>query len=319
MLQALGGLALLGTLYFSALTLRLNRRGQLTERFTKAIEQLGSDSLPVRLGGIYALEQIAFDSAELHWPVVEVLSAYLRAHAQASEERELARNTSVLRRTVDHWTIAMVIGRRRAEHDPEGQTVELGETYIWAVRWKGARLNHAELRGARLQGGDLRYAQMAGADLYKAHLQATNLYEARLEGANLAGAHLEGAILVGTHLEGADMSGAQLQGATLMKAHLTGANLFGARLERANLLGADLEGVTLSYAHLEEADLRTADLARAEFRGAHLKGAFLHGADLTGTDLSHTQLASARVDASTILPTHLYEEEPVDPARPRPE
>jgi hypothetical protein len=74
-LQALGGLALLGTLYFSARTLGLNRRGQLTERFSKAIEQLGSDSLAVRLGGIYALEQIAFDSAELHWSIMEVLTA----------------------------------------------------------------------------------------------------------------------------------------------------------------------------------------------------------------------------------------------------
>src|SRR5215472_1121211 len=53
-LQGLGGLALLGTLYFSARTLRLNRRGQLTERFSKAIEQLGSEALAVRLGGIYA-------------------------------------------------------------------------------------------------------------------------------------------------------------------------------------------------------------------------------------------------------------------------
>src|SRR5947209_447731 len=49
-LQSLGGLALLGTLYFSAHTLRLNRRGQLTERFTKAIEQLASEKLAVRLG-----------------------------------------------------------------------------------------------------------------------------------------------------------------------------------------------------------------------------------------------------------------------------
>ncbi len=82
-LQALGGLALLGTLYFSARTLRLNRRGQLTERFSKAIEQLGSGSLAVRLGGIYALEQIAVDSEELHWPVMEVLTAFLRESSTA--------------------------------------------------------------------------------------------------------------------------------------------------------------------------------------------------------------------------------------------
>src|SRR5215471_18076629 len=50
--------------------LELQRRGQVTERFTKAIEQLGQSEegkLDVRLGAVYALEQIARDSAELHW------------------------------------------------------------------------------------------------------------------------------------------------------------------------------------------------------------------------------------------------------------
>ena len=35
---------------------------QITDRFTKAIEQLGDDKLQVRLGGIFALERIACDS-----------------------------------------------------------------------------------------------------------------------------------------------------------------------------------------------------------------------------------------------------------------
>jgi hypothetical protein len=46
-------------------SLELSRRGQVNERFSKAIEQLGSDKLDVRIGGIYALEQIAHDSREL--------------------------------------------------------------------------------------------------------------------------------------------------------------------------------------------------------------------------------------------------------------
>src|SRR4051812_24926990 len=51
---------------FTGLSYRLNRAGQLTERFTRAIDQLGSTSLDVRLGGIYALERIARDSADDH-------------------------------------------------------------------------------------------------------------------------------------------------------------------------------------------------------------------------------------------------------------
>jgi len=37
----------------------LTEQGQITDRYTKAVEQLGSDKLDVRIGGIYALERIA--------------------------------------------------------------------------------------------------------------------------------------------------------------------------------------------------------------------------------------------------------------------
>jgi hypothetical protein len=83
---AVAGGAIVGALNFretsrqNRAVLEVQRRGQVTERFTRAIEQLGQlgpEKLAVRLGGIYALEQIAMDSEELHWPVMEVLTAYV--------------------------------------------------------------------------------------------------------------------------------------------------------------------------------------------------------------------------------------------------
>ena len=62
-------------------TYRLTQQGQITDRYTKAIEQLGSDKLDVRLGGIYALERLAIDSGRDHPTVVEVLSAFVREHS----------------------------------------------------------------------------------------------------------------------------------------------------------------------------------------------------------------------------------------------
>jgi hypothetical protein len=53
----------------------------VTERYTKAIEQLGSDKLDIRIGGIYALERIARDSARDHPTVIEVLAAFAREHS----------------------------------------------------------------------------------------------------------------------------------------------------------------------------------------------------------------------------------------------
>jgi hypothetical protein len=66
----------------AARTLQVTEQGHITERYTKAIEQLGSDKLDVRLGGIYALERIAVDSKRDHPTVVEVLGAFVREHSR---------------------------------------------------------------------------------------------------------------------------------------------------------------------------------------------------------------------------------------------
>ena len=64
-------------------TVEVAQEQQITERFTRAIEQLGNEqSMSMRLGGIYALERIAKDSERDHWQVMEVLTAYVRENAR---------------------------------------------------------------------------------------------------------------------------------------------------------------------------------------------------------------------------------------------
>jgi hypothetical protein len=52
-----GFVVLLGsaaTLWFTARTYLLGREGQVTDRYTKAVGQLGDVQAPVRVGGVYA-------------------------------------------------------------------------------------------------------------------------------------------------------------------------------------------------------------------------------------------------------------------------
>ena len=51
---------------------------RITELYAKAVEQLGSDKAPVRLGGLYALERLAQNTLSQRLTVVNVLCAYLR-------------------------------------------------------------------------------------------------------------------------------------------------------------------------------------------------------------------------------------------------
>lgn len=83
------GLFAAGALVFTARnftvsrrTLELTEQGQVTDRYTKAIEQLGSDKLDVRISGIYALERVARDSPQDHPTVMDVLAAFIREHSR---------------------------------------------------------------------------------------------------------------------------------------------------------------------------------------------------------------------------------------------
>ncbi|WP_327586988.1 pentapeptide repeat-containing protein [Nonomuraea sp. NBC_00507] len=79
------GLAALLAVYYTARnadtarrTFQLGERGHDTDRYGKAAEQLGHDKAPVRLAGLYALEQLAQNNPSLRQRIVDLISAYLR-------------------------------------------------------------------------------------------------------------------------------------------------------------------------------------------------------------------------------------------------
>ena len=75
----------------SALTLRaleVFEQGQVTDRYTKAVGQLGDESSPVRVGGVYALERIGYDSSRDRTTIIFVLGAFIRERSRVSTRDE---------------------------------------------------------------------------------------------------------------------------------------------------------------------------------------------------------------------------------------
>ncbi len=286
--QVLGGTALLSGLYFTWRTLQTNREGQITERFTRAIDQLGATDgdgnkrLEVRLGGIYALERIARDSEEDHGPIVEVLTAYVREHAPwppkgLSDEDGLPPQLAYGSEIPDHARSAvkkklpspedpdiraiLAVLRRRSRYlgNGESEPLDLGRTNLRRAKLRGAHLEGAALWATSLVDVDLRGAHLEGANLAGSDLLIANLYGTHLEGANLHVANLEAANLRETHLEGADLSGAIMTGANYDDVHLEGADLSGAKMRyvgffgRVHMSGADLSGTNVKAADLTKA------------------------------------------------------------------
>jgi uncharacterized protein YjbI with pentapeptide repeats len=309
----LAGAAVVAGTILAALNFDLQRRGQVTERFSKAIDQLGarganeSEKVDIRLGGIYALEQIAGDSKDLHWPVVEVLTAFIREHAKAAVAPQSAPKQSGADQVAvsshkaapDIQAALTVLGRRHSERD-QGQ-VDLVEANLQGGDLRRAKLQRAQLRQANLQGANLLEANLQGAILVGAKLQDANLYEANLQGADLHEADLQGAYLHGANLQGAYLHGANLQGAKLRWAELQDAILLQAKLRGAQLQDAELGRANLQGANLYEADLRGANLYEADLRGANLRQADLQAA----VGVSQEQVDSAICDEHTKLPPDL--------------
>jgi hypothetical protein len=123
-------------------TLEAVREGQLADRYSKAIDQLGSDQVGVRRGGIYALEGIALDSPRDHPMVMEVLTAFIREHSgpvllsDSAEQRQ----GQVIRPDVQ--TAITVVGRRDAKRDVRPMDVA-------RANLDGADLTGADLGGAK--------------------------------------------------------------------------------------------------------------------------------------------------------------------------
>ena len=64
----------------TALTDRDATERRITELYTRAVEQLGNDKAPVRLGGLYALERLAQDNPAQRQAIVNVVWSYRAAH-----------------------------------------------------------------------------------------------------------------------------------------------------------------------------------------------------------------------------------------------
>lgn len=177
-------------LLYTARNYRLSHRGQVTDRFTKALERLGSDELYVRIGGVHALEHVMRDSADHHHDAVEVLSAFIRRRApKRRRPNDIGRwmhpvtgsdadISTELPDVPDADIQAALTALANRPVRPERESISLAGLHL-----AGASLRRCDLIGADLRETNLSHAQLDGVDLGIARLDGADLRSARLDGA----------------------------------------------------------------------------------------------------------------------------------------
>ena len=223
LLQAVAGVTVIAAVVVTWQQLETDRRQlrqqlevagqeQAGERFARALDQLGSEQLDVRLGGIYGLERIAArapgaaaaaaggayrppgsgDPPSVFWgsqdraQVFEILSAYVRTTSHRPPIGPGGADATLQTSQPDVNAAVTVLARRTVlEGDPP---LDLSGSLLPSARLGWARLARADLRGADVRGTSLQHADLAGA-----HLEQSLLCGTQFQGADLRGAHLAGA------------------------------------------------------------------------------------------------------------------------------
>ena len=177
--QIIGGALVLFGLYFTAenlktsqQTLAVAEQGQITERFTRAVEQLGKSderkldssgkevglesNLAIRLGGIYALNRIAKESEQDRWPIVEILTTYVRSNAPSTVEKKAVKP--------DIQAILNVLSQSwgSCTYETNQRFIDLSLTDLNSVR-----LYKPCLAGWHLNSAHLEWAQLTDAKTWR--------------------------------------------------------------------------------------------------------------------------------------------------------
>jgi uncharacterized protein YjbI with pentapeptide repeats len=228
LVQGIGGAVVVLGVYLTSRQLRLNKEGQIAERFSRAVEQLGSKELAVRVGGIAALGRIASDSPRDHERVMETLAAFIREQSRINGSSD-----SVEQLSADLQIAATVLGERpEKRRGKETRRISLRSASLGRVHLREAHYERVALTNADLPKG-----QLTGIHLDKALLRGTCFKKAVLEKA-----HFKEAFLLG-----ADFQHARLAGATFDQAWIFGAKFDEAQLEHNTLDGAYCDESIITY------------------------------------------------------------------------
>jgi uncharacterized protein YjbI with pentapeptide repeats len=206
----------------------------------------------VRLGGIYELEGVMNTSATYHEPIIEGLSAFIRATGHAGDA-----NGNTL---PDVSAAFIVLGRRATRFVDNGLAINEFERASRHRRLmdlsKNLYLVNIRLPPNTFYGwAGLSEANLSNSDMWNADFNHADLVKAKLLGVQGYWIEFGDADLSGADLTDAKLYYAQMDETEIANANLTRTDLSGANLRDVNFENVIVEGTIFTNANLAEADL----------------------------------------------------------------
>ncbi|MET8714435.1 pentapeptide repeat-containing protein [Streptomyces sp. NPDC004735] len=304
-------------LVYTARNYQLSRRGQVTDRFTKALERLGSDEMYVRIGGVIALEQIVQDSPEQAVHLNQVLGAFVRRRAPKARATTLSRARAIRgARRMTKVAESKVPFRLPSapEEDVQAALSVLARPDIrrrigmkGALNLSGLHLDGVDLRGADLSGFNLTKCSLVGADLQGARLVETDfedadLSEVDISRANCTYASFDKSVMRKAVASRTDFTRAFMEGVDLSESYV-----YASVFDKSRIAGGRFDSARLDDSYLSDANLRDAVFSKAKIIDCDLSFTLLEGSDLSeASTLDVNYVKRAILSKDTKLPEWMY-------------
>ncbi|MFD9368489.1 pentapeptide repeat-containing protein [Streptomyces sp. NPDC060020] len=222
----------------------------MSDRFSRAVDQLGSEKPDARIGALYALWRIADHSPHDREAVIAIMAAFLRTHlpwpphGQDSPAADAAINSVPPLETcaADAQVALTGLGVLCRERRPDWLNVSYSD--LRRADCDGLWPHHVNLDGACLEAESIYQVNLTKASLIAADMRHVELGTSVLHQSRCIEADLRGARMVRADLGDADFSDADLREANLRKARCHGTKFAGADLTRARLEGAPASELT---------------------------------------------------------------------------
>ena len=166
---------------------RTGRQDKVVTRFRNdsplqvAIAQLANrGEVDTRVAAAESLKELARQSPQDYWSVMETFASHLRRHARVPITRtHAAANSQVTKLAPDIQAILSVLLHRDAQHESHDAVLDLRNTDLSRADLRGIFLRYADLRGAALIGTALCSANLRDANLRAARRKTNGCHAAR--------------------------------------------------------------------------------------------------------------------------------------------
>ena len=230
------------------------------DRYQTGAEMLGHATLAVRLGGVYALQQLDKEFPDVyHVPIMRLFSSFTR-NPTPDTSMNLRRSRPVRASAISEYferelnlrsdvqAIMEVISNRSQDAikienaDPDFQ-----------MNFHGADFEDLALEGREISGlvvidANLSFATFSWSSLRSVYFVGCDLSSARFAGVSAVGIDWNDCNMTKTSLNNAELINALFDDCLLEEAKFSSADLSGARFLRADLENADFTGAVLTGA-----------------------------------------------------------------------